>query len=411
MRLGDLGSVRRLTLLLLLLLTAPADAATVGLSDNQAATWSDARVHALGLEHARLIVGWDAVTRETAHVDAWLAAVAAAGLEPHVAFQHTRGQDCSTGACSLPSAAQYGAAVAAFRARWPQVRTFTAWNEANHVSQPTADRPDMAAAYYRELAARCGDCQVVAGDVLDSGAYTSWLRQFLAASPAPPQLWGIHNYSDVTYGGSGGTDAVLATVPGRLWMEETGGIVVNRNASGRVTLSYDEARAASSIAGAFAIAAARPRIGRMYVYQWKAGASDRFDSGLLRPDGATRASYEAVRRGIAGVAPAASTTATAIRWAAAWSGGRYVRLTGACRPARTTCTGRLQPALKVTRGSRTRTFKLPARKLRTTLNLRLALPGKARRAMRGARKLRLRLATTLTGATAAQVTSKPIAPR
>jgi hypothetical protein len=35
---------------------------------------------------------------------------------------------------------------------------------------------------------------------------------------------------------------------------------------------------------------------RMYVYQWRASALDRFDSGLVRPDGSLRPSYTRVVR-------------------------------------------------------------------------------------------------------------------
>ena len=66
-----------------------------------------------------------------------------------------------------------------------------------------------------------------------------------AATDSNPQLWGLHNYGDVTYGTTEGTDAVLRTVQGQLWIEETGGIVVLRNAAGRTTLSFNETRAAA----------------------------------------------------------------------------------------------------------------------------------------------------------------------
>lgn len=66
---------------------------------------------------------------------------------------------------------------------------------------------------------------------------------------------------------------------GQLWIEETGDIVVLRNSFGRVTLSFDETRAAASIDRAFALLSSRPRITRMYVYHWQSGATSRFDAG------------------------------------------------------------------------------------------------------------------------------------
>jgi hypothetical protein len=147
-------------------------------------------------------------------------------------------------------------------------------------------QPQAVAAYYDELRAACAGCTVVAGDVLDSGSYRRWLERFLRASTTTPRLWGLHDYGDVTYGRTTGVDTVLATVPGALWIEETGGLVALRNAAGRATFAATEASAATAIDRAFAIAAARPRIARMYVYQWRAHGGDRFDAGSCAPTAA-----------------------------------------------------------------------------------------------------------------------------
>ena len=42
-----------------------------------------------------------------------------------------------TPACRAPGTRAYRAAVRAFDDRYPWVRTYSAWNEINHVSQPT----------------------------------------------------------------------------------------------------------------------------------------------------------------------------------------------------------------------------------------------------------------------------------
>jgi hypothetical protein len=382
---------------------SPARAAEVGLSDQQATAWSDTRLRGLGLKYARLIVPWNAATvpSEIARTQAWLDAVAAAGMEPHIAFEHLRTDDCPDGSCTLPTRAQYRSAVAAFIARWPQVRTFTTWNEANHSSQPVADRPEMVAAYWAELSAACPGCTIVAGDVLDSGGYVRWLQRFLAAAaPAVPQLWGLHNYGDVTYGRTTGTDDVLAAVPGQLWVEETGGIVTLRDERGRTTLSSNETRAATAVDRAFAIAAARPRIARMYVYQWRAGASDRFDSGLLRPDGTARPSYTALvadLRTLAGQAAATAgvvaAAAPAVSVKASWSKAKpsqlVLRVT--CAAAATRCRGRLVPTIRTRAkaGAKLRTMRLAARTYATTskkrtVTVRVTVGKKARARVRAA---------------------------
>ena len=41
---------------------------------------------------------------------------------------------------------------------------------ANHVSQPTASRPELVAGYYDALRAACAGCTIVAGDMLGSGS-------------------------------------------------------------------------------------------------------------------------------------------------------------------------------------------------------------------------------------------------
>ena len=182
-----------LALLAVAVSPAAARAAVVGISDQDPASFSDARLRALPLGYARLVLPYDAATSEPARVQAWLAAAATAGLCPHVAFQHADGTRCPDLPCSAPSRAAYGAAVRRFVGRFPQVRTYTTWNEANHVSQPTASRPELVAGYYEELRAACPGCTVVAGDVLDSGAFIRWIQRFRAATAATPRLWGLHN--------------------------------------------------------------------------------------------------------------------------------------------------------------------------------------------------------------------------
>jgi hypothetical protein len=86
-------------------------AAVVGLSDQDASAFADARLRALHLGDARLVVPYDAATTQPDRVRAWLSAVAAAGLRPHVAFEHATGARCPDAPCSAPSRASYRQAV------------------------------------------------------------------------------------------------------------------------------------------------------------------------------------------------------------------------------------------------------------------------------------------------------------
>jgi hypothetical protein len=379
---------------------AVAGAAVIGFGDQNASVFSDARLRALGLPVARLVVPYDAATSQPDRVAAWLAAVAAAGMKPHIAFEHLSTDNCPSSPCTVPSRATYAAAVKRFIARFPQVRTYTTWNEANHSSQPVASRPEAVAGYYEELRAACATCTVVAGDVLDSGSYVSWLKRFRAATTSNPQLWGLHNYGDVTYGTTEGTDSVLATVPGQLWIEETGGIVVLRNSSGQATLSGNETRAAASIDRAFALLTSRPRITRMYVYHWKGTIGGRFDAGLVRPDDSLRPSYAAVVRGIAGQPAATTAAVTPLRWTATWSTTRrnVLLVRARCRTAGGRCTGRVALSLRTRRtaGATTRVAALVTRSYRTsathtTQTLQIKVSRALRARLRAARTRRLRL--------------------
>jgi hypothetical protein len=403
---------RRALLLAVLALALPAPAAhaaaavVVGLGDQKAATFSDARVRALGLRHARLIVPWDAATSEPALVDQWLAAVAAAGMEPHVAFEHLRSDRCPARPCVVPTQAQYGAAVRRFVARFPTVRTYTTWNEANHASQPVASRPEAVAGYYDELRAACPSCTGVAGDVLDSGSYASWLRRFLAASTTTPRLWGLHDYGDVTYNKTTGVDTVLGIVPGALWVEETGGLVQLRNSAGRTTFATTEALAASAIDRAFALAATRPRIARMYVYEWMAFPNDAFDAGLVSPDGTERPSLAALRTGLAALPKTVATAPAPLRWTATWSRlhRRQLVLKGTCRTTVVRCTGWITATLRTraTGAARASFARIASRRryattsARRTVMLRITLSSRAFRRARDAPTRRVVLAIAAT---------------
>ncbi len=420
---------RLLALAIGALALAPASAArgaVIGLADQNATAYADARLRALKLPVARLVVPYDAATSQPQQVAGWLAAIGAAGMQPHVAFEHLRANACPGSPCVVPSRAQYAAAVKSFIARFPQVRVYTTWNEANHESQPVWNRPETVAGYYEELKAACAACTVVAGDVLDSGGYISWLRRFQQATDSDPQLWGLHNYGDVTYATTEGTDAVLRTVEGQLWIEETGGIVVLRNSAGRITLSFDEARAAASIDRAFALLQTRPRITRMYVYHWQSGPASRFDAGLVRPDSSLRPSYAAMLRGIAGQ-PATSATAPAsasstLKWTATWSKAQpaHLLVRARCLTSGGRCAGRVGVKLRTKGTSRSTTLvkSVATRSYRTssthrTVTLRVRVSKALRRRVRQAttRRLALYVRPTTPSGKAATTTLKLAKPR
>jgi hypothetical protein len=276
----------------------------VGISDEDPDTFRDPRFLALGMRYARLITPWNAVFTEPDRLDSWLQAARAAGIDPMVAFNHARSDNCPAKPCVAPSVAQYAAAFKAFHLKYPWVRTIQPWNEANHQSQPTGKNPKRAAQYYNVIRSSCHGCTITAADVLDSTNLKRWLGTFRKYATGKPALWGLHNYTDTNRFRSTGTNAMLRLVPGQLWLTETGGIFSFTTASGQVALGPSESRARRAIDFLFRLARTSPRITRVYVYQWrKTQPGDRFDAGLVAPNDAPRSSLSALRRQL-GLPPA-----------------------------------------------------------------------------------------------------------
>ena len=260
----------------------------VGIGEQGSAMFADQRFRDLGIEHARLVVPYDAVARriERELTDLWLAEAARAGVEPFITFGHSRAVPEK-----LPSVGEFRAAFRAFRERYPAVKVYAPWNEINHASQPTARAPRRAAEFYNVVKADCADCTVLAGDVLDQRGMTGYVRRYQRHLDGEPAIWGLHNYADTNRFRTSGLRDLLRTVKGDIWLTETGGIVkFGRN------FPRDEQRAARSIAYAFKLARDNERVKRVYLYNWTgAKPTDRFDSGLIAPDGTARPGFDALR--------------------------------------------------------------------------------------------------------------------
>ncbi len=267
-------------------------ALVVGIGEQQAAMFSDPRFRDLGISKARIVIAYDAtsVKFERELADTWLAEARRAGVEPFVTFGHSRVHPDK-----LPSIGEFRAAFRAFRVRYPDVRVYAAWNEINHIGQPTHDHPERAAEYYNVVKAECGGCLVVAGDVLDQPGMVSYLRRYRRHVDGEPQAWGLHNYTDSNRFRSSGLRAMLNAVPGEIWLTETGGLVQLAE-----RLERDEQRAARAITFTLRLARAHPRVRRLYLYNWTGSdAKARFDSGLIAPDGTARPSYDVLRAAVA----------------------------------------------------------------------------------------------------------------
>jgi hypothetical protein len=285
---------------LALALPATADANyRVGISEQSPAMFSQPAWQSLQLKRTRYIVAWDSYKHadQSANVAAFMNAAHAAKQDVLVAFTarsgcYVNGKYSKSSACRAPTPSAYKTAFLKFKRAYPYVKTYTPWNEENHVSQPTSSSPKRAAQYYDVVRKACNGCTVMAADVLDQSNVTSWLRSFLRYSHGRGSIWGLHNYKDVNRKQSKGLTSVLKTVPGQLWLTETGGIVTFLP-----SFKTSIARASSATKYMFALAdrfdaskrGYRSKLTRLYVYRWfgePPGA--RFDAGLVNPDGSAR---------------------------------------------------------------------------------------------------------------------------
>jgi hypothetical protein len=287
-----------LVLLFLLVAAAPAAARAplVGIGDQNPSMFSDKAFRALGVRYSRLALAWDWYKDPytLAKTDQWMAAARAAGVRPLIAFNRNwrRG-----GERFMPSRSAYLKSFRTFRKRYPEVRDFSAWNEANHPSQPTFKHPRVAARYYNAMRAACPRCKIVAADVLDSRLMIPWIREFKRYAHRP-RIWGIHNYKDANDGGSTHTRALLQAVRGQVWLTETGGILRLKPHPGSTGdgRRHTPAHQAAAVRRVLQIARSNRRIARVYFYEWRANPKNRWDSAFLDARGKLRPAYRALKQ-------------------------------------------------------------------------------------------------------------------
>jgi len=269
----------------------------IGIAEQHPQMFVDGSWSELGVRDVRLVVSWDAtrIPFEREQIDAYMRSAQAAGARPMVSFGRSRVEKRRR---VLPTQARMRREFSAFRRRWPQVRTFVTWNEANHCSQPTCHRPELAAAYFDVLRSACPRCTVVAADVLDTPDMVQWLRRFRRAARHRPRIWGLHNYVDANRFTTAGTRALLRTVPGEVWFTETGGVVKRRKRS-NIAFPESAAHAARATEWVFKrLTRLSPRVKRVYVYHWRPDVdrTAQWDSALLDRRGRPRPAYKVLRR-------------------------------------------------------------------------------------------------------------------
>ena len=275
----------------------PAKALTLGIADQRAGTFHDARITSL-VHNARLSVAWDAMRYDwqRRELDTWITAAKTAGIAPLVTFGRSR-----TEKFSLPPADVYRHEVVRFHRRYPSVREYSPWNEPNLGIHPQNYDPHKIASYYHVLRKMCPKCKVLGADVVDTSSLERWIRSYLREFPRDrrPKLWGLHNYEDVNSNSSWGTETMRKFAPGEIWFTETGAIV--RRAAPTLTGRKDRRllirvgggeRAVEATRRVFRLAATSPRITRVYIYHWKATNSGSWDSALVAANGTPRPSFD-----------------------------------------------------------------------------------------------------------------------
>jgi hypothetical protein len=270
----------------------------LGVGEQQAHFFSDPRFAALGIEHVRVVTPYDVACDPGKHryyLDVYLAEAARVGARPLVAFSYSWRKRLRW---KVPTYRRFLRCFRAFRARYPQVRDFNAWNEANHSSQPTFRHPRKAAGYYNAIRRNCPRCTLAAGDLLDWRNLERWLERYRPHLRGRPRLWSIHNYGDVNRERrwrQTGTFKLLRRTRGRLWMTETGGLVHTRHYWPR-----NERRAARATRRMFVLARRWRRVTRVYAYQWQAMCKrNAWDSAWFRSDGSARPAYRVVAQELA----------------------------------------------------------------------------------------------------------------
>jgi hypothetical protein len=293
----------------MLMLAAPAAAEakySVGIGEQNAAVFDNSAWQSAKLKRIRLIVPWDYAKTQygLAEVTNWMTRAHAAKQDVLVAFSakrgcYSNGRYSKAKACRAPSVAAYRKAFRAFDKAFPWVRTYSAWNELNHVSQPTNKSPKRAAQYYNALRSDCRarKCRVMAADLLDTSSMLPYLRKFKRYAKGSPTLWGLHNYQDVNRFTKADTLALLRNVRGEVWLTETGGFA----AFGR-HFKYSLSRQKRATRWMFTLAnryskrssGATAKLTRLFVYSWFGSprtAANLFDAGLVYPTGSPRPAF------------------------------------------------------------------------------------------------------------------------
>ncbi len=277
-----------------------------GISDSREEMFGNPLWQQLHTKISRLVTPYDVAVRpyDLHQATKWIHDAEAHHQKILVAFYHSEYTKTK-----LPSVATYKRDVAKFIKLFPHVREYQAWDEANrgYVSDGSASfvspSATLDAQYYQALKRDCVQCMVIGLDVLDNeaiGGTVRYIEEFKreigSLKTVMPYVWGLHDYSDLNHFESWRTRDLTADLGGEVWLTETGGVVKFANAFTNKNGAGDR-RAAKVLQYMFNVAAAVPRIKRLYIYNWVGGTpSTRFDAGLTNAHYKPRPGYVVVCR-------------------------------------------------------------------------------------------------------------------
>jgi hypothetical protein len=313
-----LRPVLLLATLLALIVAAPAGAASkkpapipvIGIGEQSPDIFGNYYFSKLRVKHVRIITSWNTlrVRWQRHELDRYMGAAHKVGARVLLGFGHARSRNRDVRRY-VPTVKEFLREFKRYKKRYPWVKDWLTWNEANHCGEPTCHKAHRVARFYNNIRHNCYGCNVVAADVLDSPTMVPWIRTFLRTARRDKLIWGLHNYIDANRFRSTGTRELLRAtrrVGGQIWFTETGGLVVRRNGS-QIAFPGNKRHAARATKQVFRLVRLSPRIRRVYFYHWlpARGRLPSWDSALIDRRGKPRPAYRVLRSWVRKLARAA----------------------------------------------------------------------------------------------------------
>lgn len=276
---------------------------TVGVGDDGSSMFSSTWFRRLPIRIARYGIPWNAATTRD-HTDLnrfsdWLHWAKAMHVQPLVSF----GAPGGSAGNYIPDDRTYTRAVKAFIHRFPQVKTYTPWNEPEFPYRALGRQPGLAAAYFNTLVRACRHCTIVAGDLYlpASAGLESWVRAYKRGLRFKPVAWAIHPYDDVRTHTTGSIRVLERYVGGaQIWLDEISGVLRR----GHWPFPNQSPNAANRDERfMFVLPKIFHNITRIYHYQWQAVPASPWDSALLGPGGQPRPAYWTFANAVKGRLP------------------------------------------------------------------------------------------------------------